>query len=202
VILLLLIGGLVLPSFFGLVDSDIGVRSKFPRGRWGATAALIGIVAYWGLRDYEHRRAVNALEARTYLGEAPLRASAFPNWWTPFQWGGVVETQAFYADMMVDSLSSDVDPDGTMEVIYKPEETAVTLAAKKSYLGRVYLDWAQYPITETEPLEPGGYIVRFKDERFNYPGIRGRNLLTSAVVLDRSLRVVEERVGSRKQQPD
>jgi inner membrane protein len=202
VILLLLVGGLVVPSFFGLVDSDIGVHNKFPRGRWGATAALLGVVLYWGVRDYEHRRAVNALEARTYEGAAPLRASAFPQWWTPFQWGGVVETPAFYADMLVDSLNSEVDPDGTMVVIYKPEETPVTLAAKRSYLGRVYLDWAQYPLTETEPLETGGYIVRFKDQRFNYPGFRRRNVLTSAVVLDKNLRVVEEQFGTRKQEPE
>ena len=37
-----------------------------------------------------------------------------------------------------------------MEIRYKPEETPVTLAAKNSYVGRVFLDWAKYPITETE----------------------------------------------------
>jgi inner membrane protein len=99
-------------------------------------------------------------------------------------------------------LNSEVDPDGTIVVIYKPEETPVTLAAKRSYLGRVYLDWAQYPLTETEPLETGGYIVRFKDQRFNYPGFRRRNVLTSAVVLDKNLRVVEEQFGTRKQEPE
>ena len=31
-----------------------------------------------------------------------------------------------------------------------PEETPVTLAAKKSYWGRAFLDWAQYPITEVK----------------------------------------------------
>jgi len=202
VMLVLLVAGLVVPAFFALVDSDLGVRRKAPPGRWGATLALIGVVALWGVRDFEHRRAVNALEARTYENVVPLRVSAYPLWWNPLEWVGVIETSDFYANMMVDSLNSDVDPDGGMEVFYKPEETPVTLAAKRSYLGRVYLDWAQYPITETEPLDSGGYLVRFKDQRFNYLGLRGRNILSGAVELDRNLRVVAEKFGPRQQPPD
>ena len=201
VILVLLVAGLVVPSFFAFIDSDLGVRRKTPPGRWGATLALIGVVALWGLRDFEHRRAVNALEARTYQNVAPLRASAYPMWWNPFQWVGVVETPNFYANMLVDSLNSDVDPDGGLEIFYKPEETPVTLAAKRSYLGRVYLDWAKYPITETEPLDSGGYLIRFKDQRFNYPGFGRRDILSATVQLDRRLHVVEEKFGSRRQQP-
>ena len=201
IMLALLIGGLVVPSFFAFVDRDIGVRRKRPPGRWGATLALIGVVALWGVRDFEHRRAVNALEARTYEGAAPLRTSAYPLWWNPLQWVGVVEAPNFYANMMVDSLNSDVDPDGAMEIVYKPEETPVTLAAKRSYLGRVYLDWAAYPITETEPLDSGGYLVRFKDERFNYLGLR-RGILSGTVELDRNLLVVREDFGPRREPPD
>ena len=44
-----------------------------------ATLALCGVVLLWGLRDYEHRRAINALEARTYEGVDPLRVSAYPS---------------------------------------------------------------------------------------------------------------------------
>jgi inner membrane protein len=190
----LLILGLVLPWFFGLIDRDLGVRQKGPRGRWGAILALIGVVAWWGLRDYEHRRSVNALDARLYQGADPLRASAYPVWWSPFHWGGVVETQDFFSVTMVESLTPDVDPQGDMQIFYKPEETAVTLAAKKSYLGRVYLDWAKYPITETEPMD-AGYVVRFRDLRFNYGG---RSVLTASVELDQNLKVVREWFGLRR----
>ncbi len=198
-ILLLLTVGLVAPSLFALIDSDIGVRRKVPPGRWGAIFALLGIVAIWGLRDFEHRRAVGALEARTYADANPLRASAYPYWWSPFHWMGVVETPGFYANMLVDTLNSDVDPDGQMQIHYKPEETPVTLAAKRTRLGRVYLDWAKYPITETEPLESGGYLVRFKDERFDYPGRLGRAVLSGTVELDHNLHVVAEQFGNRNQ---
>ena len=197
VIWVLLVGGLVLPAFFGLIDKEMGVRSRGPRGRWGAIAALIGLVALCGVRDYEHRRAVNALEARTYEGADPIRASAYPEWWSPFHWSGVVEVQNFFAVMMVNSLTPEVDPNGEMQIYYKPEETPVTLAAKRSYVGRIYLDWAQYPLTETETL-PDGYLVRFRDLRYAYPGSTGRSVLGSSVELDRNLNVVAVTVRRRR----
>ena len=198
VILALLVGGLVLPAFFGLIDRELGVRSRGPRGRWGAIAALLGLVVFWGVRDYEHRRAVNALEARTYEGANPVRVSAYPEWWSPVHWSGVVETENFFAIMMVESSTPEVDPGGEMQVIYKPEETPVTLAAKRSYLGQVYLDWAQYPMTETEQVAEG-YVVRFRDLRYAYPGSKGRSVLGSSVELDRNLNVIAENVGRRSQ---
>jgi len=97
----------------------------------------------------------------------------------------------------VDSLAPEVDPEGRLEIRYKPEETPVTLAAKNSYVGRVFLDWAQYPITETETLQPPqqGFIVFFQDLR--YAGIPpslarrpGRGGLSKAVELDQNLRIV------------
>src|SRR5690348_5410491 len=70
-----LILGLVLPALFALIDKEIGAKGRGPRGRVAATLALAGVVAMWGVRDYEHRRAVQALEARTYEGVDPLRVS-------------------------------------------------------------------------------------------------------------------------------
>jgi len=197
IMLALLILGLVVPVFFGLIDREIGARRRGPRGRVSATLALIGIVLMWGLRDYEHRRAVNALQSRTYNGADPLRASAYPKWIDPFHWYGVVETPAFFALASVDSLAPEVDPEGNLEIRYKPEETPVTLAAKKSYIGRAFLDWAQYPITETEPLQPPqqGSIVLFQDLRYagiprSLTGRRSRGGLSKAVEIDENLHVV------------
>jgi inner membrane protein len=199
--------GLVLPSLFALVDRDIGVRVHGPRGRVAATLALTGIVLMWGVRDYEHRKAVTALQSRLYNGVDPLRASAYPKLTDPFHWYGVVETPAFFALTPVSSLDEEVDPEGQMEIHYKPEETAITLAAKKSYLGRVFLDWAQYPIAETETLGSGqeGYIVRFQDLRYaQLPDAvgrrRGRGTLGAAVKLDKNLRVVGDVYGEGEEQ--
>jgi len=192
---LFLVAGLVLPSFFRLINEEIGLRRKGPQGRLAATLALIGVVALWGVRDYEHRRAVSALEARQYERADPLRASAYPYWVNPFRWHGVVETPGFFATMQVDSATPDVDPDGQMRIHYKPEETAASLAAKKSYLGRAYLDWAKYPLIETEQAPDGGYVVRFMDLRFGYPEREGRAPLRAQVVLDRNLNVVSQSMG-------
>jgi inner membrane protein len=197
VMLILLAAGLVLPSLFALINEEIGARSRGPRGRMAAILALAGVVLLWGVRDYEHRRAVNAMEARLYHNADPLRVSAYPYWWNPFRWYGVAETKNFFATMEVDSSIPDVDPEGRMKIYYKPEETAVTLAAKKSYLGRVYLDWAQYPFTETQQLQPPekGYIVHFQDLRYAYPERSGRSPLGAAVELDQNLRVTAEIFG-------
>ena len=98
----------------------------------------------------------------------------------------------------MDSLTPEVDPAGRMQIRYKPQETAVTLAAKKSYLGRVYMDWARYPVTETEQREypRPGYIVRFRDLRYTSVG-QAPNPLSATVELDSNLNVVSESIGSR-----
>jgi inner membrane protein len=199
VLLILLFGGLVLPALFSLINEEIGARRKEPHGRVAAALALLGVLVVWGVRDYEHRRAINALQAQLYDGANPIRASAYPYWLNPFRWYGVVETQNFYATILIDSSIPEVDPDGRMRTRPKPEETPATLAAKRSYLGYIYLDWAKYPITETEQVEypQPSYIVRFRDLRFDYPDLPRRGILAAAVQLDRNLRVVSESFGSR-----
>ena len=215
VLLIVLTLGLIVPALFSLINEEIGARNKsaMPRGRLAAIVALVTVFAYWGLRDYEHRRAVAALQAREYKGGEALRLSAYPNPVNPFRLYGVVETPAFFATMDVDSLnfnsmSPEVDPEGRMQIRYKPEETPVTLAAKNTYLGRVYLSWAQYPITEAEPLgnDPANnshaaYAVHFRDLRYDEPrydnsGQSARGMLGATVFLTRNLQVVEERFGS------
>jgi hypothetical protein len=60
----------------------------------------------------------------------------------------------------------------------------------------VYLDWAKFPITETEVFPEGRYVVRFEDLRFEAPGMHGRKPLACGVVLDRDLKVVKEFFGA------
>ncbi len=197
VLLVLLIGGLVAPFLTSLINEEIGVRRKGPPGKLAARVALAGVLLTWGIRDYEHRRAVAALESRLYQNETPLRVSAYPYWVNPFRWHGVVETSKFYATMHVDSLSPEVDPENNLRIVYKPEETPVTAAARQTYLGRVYFAWAQYPVTETEKLpDPtGGYRVRLFDLRFGYPEIGARRTLSAEVQLDSQLHEVGEGAG-------
>ena len=199
------LAGLALPALFALINEEIGVRRR-PRGQVGAIIALVLMVALWGVRDYQHRRAVAALDARLYHGAEPLRVSAFPYYLNPFKWYGVVETEKFYERVMVDSLVPEVDPAARSETRYKREETPVIEAAKDTRLGRVYLDWAQYPVLEVEPTEAGqkGYMVRFYDLRFEYPdlGRRRDHTLGAHLRLDQNLHEVGEWFGSRPRKPD
>jgi inner membrane protein len=197
IMLLAMFLGLVLPGLMALITEEIGSRKPQFRGRGGAIFALVVLAALIMVRDFEHRRAVNALNARTYRNEDPLRASAYPQPVNFFSWNGVVETQDFFALLPVDSGSGDVDPLGQQVVRFKPEETPVTLAAKRSYLGRVYLDWAAHPYLTAEKLEGGRWQVLFEDLRFESATTIAahRAPLAGSVTLDPQLRVEEMYVG-------
>ena len=195
---------LTLPALMALVTEEIGSRKPQFRGRGAAIFALLCLAAVILVRDFEHRRAVNALNARTYHGEDPVRASAFPQPINPFSWNGVVETRDYFHLMAVDSGAGEVDPLNTAVVRFKPEETPVSLAAKKSRLGRVYLDWARYPLLTVEKLEGGRYQVQFEDLRFESVEALAQHRrppLSAYVVLDPQLHV-EEMFAGRRPPPD
>jgi inner membrane protein len=198
VILALLFLGLVIPSLLGLIGDEVGSgKTTDFRGRGAAIFALVCMAAWIGVRDFEHRRAVIALNSLTYADEEPLRASAYPSPVNPFVWNGVVETQNFFERTSVNSNAGEVDPQRTAVIRYKPQESPVTLAAKRSYLGRIYLDWAQYPVTDVDVLpDQKNYIVRFTDLRFAYISDRRKeSTLGGYVILDHNLHVVSEGMG-------
>ncbi len=208
VLLIVLVLGLIVPGLSSLINEEIGARSRsrsaLPQGRLAAALALVGVCAYWGLCDYEHRHAIAVLQARTYQNADALRASAYPYMADPFRWHGVIETKNFFATMDVNSRNSEVDPQDEMQVYYKPEETDISLAAKKTYLGRVYLSWAAYPLVEIEDLQNDGmhnsqaaYAVRFRDLRYDYPASRARGTLSAMVLLTRDFKVVGEGFGAK-----
>jgi inner membrane protein len=191
VMLLFLIAGLVMPKLFGLIQEEIGARRAPGRG-W-PIAALVLIIALWGLRDYEHRRAVATMSAFEYGEGLPIRLSAFPAAVTPFTWYGVVENENSYVTMPVDTLKGDVDLGGRSRVWRKPQETEASRAAKRSYAGRVYLDWADYPLIQTEPIiSNGGHRVTFLDMRYGY---LSRTALAMEVDLDKDLHVTGVMAG-------
>jgi len=200
-ILIALAGGLVLPSLFGLINQEIGARSKGPQGRVGAIVALICVVLIWGVRDFQHRRAISAMDSFLYRGAAPLRVAAYPYMINPFRWHGVVETADFFETVPVDSLGPEVDSESRGQIFYKPAETAPSQAAKASYFGRVYLDWAVFPVVEVQRFQgaSSGYLTEFKDLRYTYPEMRGtRTVLGGYVVLSPDLRVLEEGMNSSR----
>lgn len=105
----------------------------------------------------------------------------------------------FFAASDIDSRTGELDR-RELEFIPKPAETATTLAAKRCYLGRVYLDWAQYPLV-TQTSSGAGWVIHFKDLRYDYPPLRGGSPLSATVDLDHSLHLVGEKFGTRSQSP-
>jgi inner membrane protein len=209
VLLLVLFLGLVLPSIFSLVGGEIGARKEKFRGRWCAVCALIAVVGLWWIRDYQHRKAVTLLTSSDYRGEVVARAAAMPYPLNPFVWEGIIETQSFYAKIPIDLRSTSLDPQDRAKMFYKPAETAITLAAKKSRLGRAYLDWSRFPLIDTEPPSPPDqdYDVHFRDLRFDYSPVNfgqqnpRRTPLSADVFVNRRGEVVLMRMGTREEQP-
>jgi inner membrane protein len=189
---IILIAGLVLPAIFPRHES-------LPRGQRAARLALVCVAALYAARDFEHRRAVHALQNQRFESAAPLRVSAYPYYWNLFRWNGVAETKNFFAGSEINARTGQLNR-SELEFIPKPPETPATLAAKRSYLGRVYLDWAQYPLV-TEREEGADAVVEFRDLRFDYPPLRGRGALSCSVELDKNLYIVKEAFGRREQSP-
>ncbi len=197
VILAALLAALLLPALFGLIGQEIGARQKGPGGRGAAIAALLFIVAVWGVRDFQHRRALAALNAFEIHGQPSIRVAAFPYMLNPFKWAGVAESSNAYVSMQVDSLRPEVDPGNSSRSYFLPEPSDATRAARNTELGRAYVEWARFPLLEAEhtsdpiPAE----LVHFSDVRFFYPDER-RRPLQAHVLLDSHLHAVAQGFGS------
>jgi inner membrane protein len=192
VLYVFLLAGLVAPLFFSR-------HKPLPRGRAAAVLALVCVAGLYAVRDHEHREALYALEAQTFDSAPPVRVSVYPYPVVVLRWYAVIETRDSFVTSDFYSLEGRLEPKQRVE-IPKPPETPATLAAKQSAFGRVFLAWAQYPLL-TEETSGEDSIIYFHDLRFGYPGMRGRNMLSGSVELDRNLRVVAEHWGSRQQQP-
>ena len=198
--LIVLTAGLVLPALFSLISQEIGEHKKGPRGRGAAIAALVCVVLIWGVRDFQHRRALSALDSFLYQGAQPERVAAYPYMIDLFSWHGVVETSDLFETVPVNSLTPEVKTEEEI-LYYKPPETNVTRAAKAAYFGQVYLDWAVFPYVRQQKLteETGAFLVNFQDLRYTYPSLRGRQTpLGGFVMLGPDLRVWKQGMNSGK----
>jgi inner membrane protein len=198
-----LVLGLLGPLFTRLIAQEIGEerhRGMLP-GRAAAITALVLVALLWWFRDYQHRRIVTAMQAAVYPVKAeeteePLRVAAYPYWVDPFTWHGVVETRSAEGTLPMNSFFAAVDPQELGTYLPKPEESPLSLAAKKSRLGRVYLDWARFPYVDAEKQNDGSVWFRFRDLRFAYP--ERPNVLQVWVHVSADGRVLEEVVGQRE----
>jgi len=165
----LLLVGLAAPALFGLVGSEVGApRDRF-RGRGWAIFALASVALLWGWRGWERVSAEKLALAGDYGGVEIVRSTMSPYPVTPFTWHAVIETSDFYQLATIDTWKGTVATTGQEDVFHKPAVTLAALAAKRSWLGRVYLDWSQSPLVTDSGQDPDGISeVTFRDLRFMY----------------------------------
>ena len=172
------------PALSRLVAGEIGAPAR--TGRLAASLALAFVLLYDCGRAVIHRRALDILDSRIYLGEPPLRIAAFPDEFNPFAWRGLVEGSRFYGRLDLDVRKS-FDPT-TGPFYYKAEDGPALRSASQTEPFRVFQDFAQYPIWTVTPTSdpPNGIPVQLSDMRFGTPRRGG---FRAIAVLDSQLRV-------------
>jgi inner membrane protein len=174
VIFVALLASFFMPWIFGLADREIGARRTRFRGRGWSIAVLLFIVLWWSLRNAEHAHAIELVRNGGYVSEPITRIDAEPSIINPFAWQVIAETHDYYQMIAVHTAHNEVDSD-TAAIIYKPQVTPAVAAAKQSWVGRVYLDWSQFPVVtdvgnspagDAPPPERGWSTVEFQDLRF------------------------------------
>jgi inner membrane protein len=216
VLWVVLLVALIAPALFGLIGSEVGAHRPVFRGRGWAIFALLAMVGLWGWREVEHEAAVELASTAMYgpnaMGAEVLRVTASPYPGNPYRWHTVAETPGFYQMATVDSLKGVVDTNPAQDLFYKPAETPAMLVARRSRLGKVYLDWSSWPLVadtgpgvpnDAPPGAPEWIAVSFVDLRFLYDTsmIQGRHNppLTGMVYVDGSGRVEQMQFGGRTQ---
>jgi membrane-bound metal-dependent hydrolase YbcI (DUF457 family) len=158
-ILGILLAGILLPALSRLVTEEIGAKAKGPRGKVGASLALACILLYIVLRFVLHGNALAALESRTYHGESPRKAAAFPESSSPFRWQGIVETASALHDVEIEvGPGASFDPDSAI-TSYKPESSPALDAARDTPAARRFLQVARFPKATVEKTPDGFHIT-------------------------------------------
>lgn len=230
VLWVVLLTALVAPALFGLVNGEVGARRPVFRGRGWAIFGLAAMVGLWGWREVEHNAAVRLATAESYGMATPvglagganlpapvlpapvLRVTASPYPGNPYRWHTVVETPQFYRMATVDTLRETVASDPEQDIFYRQQTTPAMLAAKRSWLGAVYLDWSSWPVVEemgpvaamgAPPGTADWTAVRFMDLRFLYEtallGGGGNPPLSGTVYVDAGGRVARMELDGRVQ---
>jgi inner membrane protein len=179
VIFAALLTSLLIPLIFRLADREIGAGEPSFRGRGWAIAAMFIIGIDLGVRAVEHHRALHIISNARFGDQVTLRAGAEPYPVDPFHWFAIAETAGYYQTGLLDTRRETVDTSDRDDVIFKPPVTPAVVAAKSSWLGRVYLDWARFPVvtdrghanliaSDALTPEPQDTAVEFRDLRFAY----------------------------------
>jgi len=214
-IFLALLGALVMPALFGLADREIGARRPLFRGRVWAIAALTFMLLWWSLRNAEKSHAIELVRNSGVVAAPIVKIDAEPYPINPFTWHVVAETADYYQTAEVHTRNDYVQSERASSITYKPPMTPAVDASKQSWLGRVYLDWSEFPlvtdlgyapIDHAYPPQPGWHTVEFDDLRFSYSALGdgtsrnpGRNPLGGSIYVGPGSEIEGMFMGGREQ---
>jgi inner membrane protein len=183
----LLLAALIMPWLLGLADREIGARRKPFRGRGWAIFALSAMAALGCLRWWQHAEAMTLAENSTIAAAPVTRIAAEPYPLNPFRWHVILETANFYQTAEVNTWTLSINSDPYRDVLYKPRATPAVEAARRSFLGREYLNWGSWAVVRDvgqepapgmePPKPPPGHewtTVEFSDLRFRYSFLPNR----------------------------
>ncbi|MGA8042165.1 MAG: metal-dependent hydrolase [Terracidiphilus sp.] len=181
----LLFSAMLFPWIFGLADREIGARRQPFRGRGWAIFALCGMVTLWCWRWIERDEARTLLNQQQVAADPVQRVALLPYPVNPFRWHAILETPGYYQTAEINTHTGIIDSEAPRDVLYKPADTPAVEAAKRTFLGQVYLDWGRWAVVrdvgqlsipgmDPPQLPPGRTwtTVEFSDLRFAY-GFRG-----------------------------
>ena len=189
-ILNILIACIALPELLHLVGSEIGVKAKKPRGQTGAIIGLALVLIYVGARATLHSNVLATMGSRTFHGETPRRASAFPETLSLLTWHGVVETESALNEIDVDAASPGTfDPESSLR-LFKPEPSPTLDAARTTIAAKRFLAIAQIPKASLEKTETG-YIVVLRDLRYAAAG-ETQHEIAAIIELDANSKVTSQ----------
>jgi inner membrane protein len=190
VVWLLLFLALFMPWVLGLADREIGARKQRFRGRGWAIFALSGMLVLGCWRWAEHAQALAMVSSAPLSAEPALRMAAEPYPVNPFRWHAIVETPNLYRTAEIDTWTGSIESDPLRDVLYKPADTPAVEAAKRTKLGKVYLDWGTWAVVREVGPEPAPGMeppnlppdrtwttVEFTDLRFDYSFLATRGTM-------------------------
>jgi membrane-bound metal-dependent hydrolase YbcI (DUF457 family) len=158
-ILAILIAGIFFPEVLRLVTSEIGAKSKSPRGRNGAVIALSFIALLIAARAILHSGSVASLEPNSYQGQSARQIASYPDALSLFTWHGVVETESLLCTANVPAgISRRFDAESA-ECLHKPEPSPELTAATKTRVAQKYLRVEPFPRATVTKTEDGYEVV-------------------------------------------
>ncbi|WP_263355666.1 metal-dependent hydrolase [Acidicapsa ligni] len=150
----LLLIALILPALLGLADREVGARRTQFRGRSLAIVALTGMVVLWCWRWAEQAHARNLVQSSQITPTPVTRIALEPYPVNPFRWHALLETATTWQTAEVDTRTGSVESDPTTDTLFKPPITPAVQIARRTRLGQVYMDWAQWPVVRDLGPQP------------------------------------------------